>query len=57
MSNGINRIIGLVLLNGETLSGSVPAVIRFVFGRPNKYLNRESLSGRAKEFTRLAAYI
>ena len=38
MINRINRIIGLVPLNGKILSGSAPDVIRFACGSPNKFL-------------------
>ena len=38
LSNRINRIIGLVSLNGEKLSGSAPEVIRFACGSPNEFL-------------------
>ena len=38
LSNRINRIIGLVPLNGESLSGSALEVIKFASSSLNKFL-------------------
>ena len=42
--NRMNRIIELIPLNGESLSGLAPEAIRFTYGSPNKFLLRGAMA-------------